>query len=118
MSLTLQDFLNNPAAQHAAFVAHVANIDDAIANTPGADKYNPNGLRAVAHLGGVQGMRNFVASGGNLNSQDSHLGPHSSAWLPEILGRRRSRLCRRRSARCMVPTDRLAMFRRSDRAEG
>ena len=69
---TLQDFLNNPAAQHAAFVAHVADIDKAIANTPGADKFDQNGLRAVAHLGGVGGMRNFVASGGNLNSQDAN----------------------------------------------
>ena len=69
---TLQDFLNNPAAQHAAFVAHVADIDKAIANTPGADKFDQNGLRAVAHLGGVGGMRAFIASGGNLNSQDAN----------------------------------------------
>ena len=68
----LQDFLTNPAAQHAAFVAHVADIDKAIANTPGADKFDQNGLRAVAHLGGVGGMRAFIASGGNLNSQDAN----------------------------------------------
>ena len=40
-----RDFLGNPAAQHAAFVAHVANIDQAINNTPGADKFDRNGLR-------------------------------------------------------------------------
>jgi hypothetical protein len=68
----LQDFLTNPAAQHAAFVAHVADIDKAIAATPGADKFDVNGLRAVAHLGGVGGMRSFIASGGNLNSQDAN----------------------------------------------
>ena len=69
---TLQDFLGNPAAQHAAFVAHVANIDQAINNTPGADKFDRNGLRAVAHLGGVGGMQAFVQSGGSLNSADSN----------------------------------------------
>ena len=69
---TLQDFLGNPAAQHAAFVAHVANIDQAINNTPGADKFDRNGLRAVAHLGGVGGMQAFVQSGGNLNSADTN----------------------------------------------
>ena len=74
----LQDFLNNPAAQHAAFTAHVANIDNAINNTPGADKFDRNGLRAVAHLGGVGGMQAFIQSGGNLNSADSN-GPRSSS---------------------------------------
>ena len=69
---TLDDFLKNPAAQHAAFVAHVANIDQAINATPGADKFDRNGLRAVAHLGGVGGMQAFVQSGGNLNSADAN----------------------------------------------
>ena len=68
----LQDFLGSPAAQHAAFVAHVADIDKAIAATPGADKFDVNGLRAVAHLGGVGGMQAFIASGGNLNRADSN----------------------------------------------
>ena len=69
---TLDDFLKNPAAQHAAFTAHVANIDQAINNTPGADKFDRNGLRAVAHLGGVGGMQAFVQSGGKLNSADAN----------------------------------------------
>jgi hypothetical protein len=69
---TLQDFLANPAAQHAAFVAHVADIDKAIADTPGAAQFDQNGLRAVAHLGGVQGMRDFVAAGGDLNRHDAN----------------------------------------------
>jgi hypothetical protein len=69
---TLQDFLNNPAAQHAAFVAHVADIDKTIDATPGADKFDRNGLRAVAHLAGTGGMQAFIASGGNLNRHDSN----------------------------------------------
>jgi hypothetical protein len=68
----LQDFLKNPAAQHAAFVAHVADVDKVIDATPGADKFDRNGLRAVAHLGGNGGMQAFIASGGNLNRADSN----------------------------------------------
>jgi len=68
----LQDFLKNPAAQHAAFVAHVADVDRVIDATPGADKFDRNGLRAVAHLGGNGGMQAFVASGGTLNRADSN----------------------------------------------
>ena len=69
---TLDDFLHNPAAQHAAFVAHVGDIDKTIDATPGADKFDRNGLRAVAHLGGTGGMQAFVASGGNLNRADAN----------------------------------------------
>ena len=69
---TLDDFLKNPAAQHAAFVAHVGDIDKTIDATPGADKFDRNGLRAVAHLGGTGGMQAFVASGGNLDRADAN----------------------------------------------
>lgn len=69
---TLDDFLKNPAAQHAAFVAHVADIDKTIDATPGADKFDRNGLRAVAHLGGTGSMRAFIAAGGNLDRADSN----------------------------------------------
>ncbi len=66
------DFLANPQAQHAAFAAHVGNIDSVIANTPGADQFNINGLRAVAHLGGNAGMQKFVQTGGKYNPADSN----------------------------------------------
>lgn len=61
---TQADFLKSPGAQRAAMAVEVANTDQAIATTPGADGLNPNGLRAVAHLGGVAGMQKFVATGG------------------------------------------------------
>jgi len=67
---TQQDFLANPTAQNAALGVDLQNTDKAIANTPGAGAFDQNGLRAVAHLGGVQGMRDFVASGGQANPQD------------------------------------------------
>lgn len=69
---TQQDFLNNPAAQHATLMLDVAKTDQAIANTPGADQFDQNGLRGVAHLGGRQGMADFVASGGKVNPSDSN----------------------------------------------
>ena len=58
-----QSFAANPAAQQAVFNTHLGNIDQAIAATPGASRFDPNGLRAVAHLGGIDGMQKFVASG-------------------------------------------------------
>jgi hypothetical protein len=66
------DYLKNPAAQNAVFNQHMANIDQAIGATPGADKMDPNGLRAVAHLGGVTGMQKFVATGGLYDPADAN----------------------------------------------
>jgi hypothetical protein len=69
----LQDFLANPAAQEAVAEVHFADIDDAIARLgPAAHTFNRNGLRAVAHLGGVAGMRRFVQSGGTFDRADSN----------------------------------------------
>ena len=61
---TLQDFLASPAAQNTAYAIHQDDIDQAIAATPGADKFDINGLRGIAHLGGVGAMQNFVTSNG------------------------------------------------------
>jgi hypothetical protein len=69
---TQADFLSNPQAQQAVWQAHVGNIDQNIAQTPGAQNFNQAGLRAVAHLGGVTGMKNFVATGGKYDPSDSN----------------------------------------------
>lgn len=69
---TLADFRNNVSAQSAVQNASVANIDGAIAQTPGAQNFDRDGLRAVAHLGGIGGMQKFVASGGRFNPADSN----------------------------------------------
>lgn len=69
---SLDDFLKSPAAQHAAFVQHVADIDKTIDATPGADKFDRNGLRAVAHLGGTSALKSFIAAGGNLDRADDN----------------------------------------------
>lgn len=77
------EFLKSPAAQHAAFSQHVANIDQAIAQTPGADKLDQNGLRAVAHLGGVQGMQRFIQTGGLYDPADAN-GTHLSDYYKKF----------------------------------
>jgi hypothetical protein len=80
---THDDFVHNPAAQRAVFGAHVADIDQAIAQTPGAEHLDPNGLRAVAHLGGVQGMQKFVATGGPYNPGDNPGAPGGGTHLSD-----------------------------------
>lgn len=82
---TKADFLANPDAQRAAMGANVADIDKAIAATPGADKLDPNGLRGVAHLGGVASMRRFVSSGGLYDPQDAN-GTHLSDYYQKFSG--------------------------------
>lgn len=69
---TYQDFLSNPQAQQAAYTAHMADVQKNIAATPGANKFDPNGLAAVAHLGGVHGMQKFVATNGGYNPSDAN----------------------------------------------
>ena len=69
---TLADFQGNPAAQDAAYGAHIDNVDQVIAATPGAQNYDQSGLLAVAHLGGVNGMQQFIATGGKYNPADAN----------------------------------------------
>ena len=78
---TIKDFLGNPAAQKAAFDAHTANMDAAIA-AQGLDKYEGtsvggvpitrDGLHAMIHLGGVQGTLATLQSGGRTNPADAN----------------------------------------------
>lgn len=81
--VTYQDFLNSSAAQHVAFGLHVQNIDRNIAATPGAEAYDQNGLRAVAHLGGISGMQKFVATGGAYNPGDDPTAPNGGTHLSD-----------------------------------
>jgi hypothetical protein len=69
---THADFLKSPEAQRAVFGAHVADIDSAIDSLPGAQQLDRNGLRGVAQLGGVGGMRKWVATGGQYNPADAN----------------------------------------------
>ena len=50
---------------------HVASIDQAIDDLGSeAAGYDRDGLRAVAHLGGITGMTRFVRSHGQYNPSD------------------------------------------------
>ncbi len=69
---TVADFQHNVSAQNAVQAASKANIGQAISQTPGAQNYDPNGLQAVAHLGGVTGMQRFVSSGGRYDPADAN----------------------------------------------
>ena len=80
-----QSFAANPAAQNAVFQSHLANIDQAITQTPGAAKFDPNGLRAVAHLGGIGGMQKFVQSGGAYSPADAN-GTSLAAYYNKFAG--------------------------------
>ena len=86
---TLQDFLQNPAAQNASFDIHEQNIEDFI------DKNNlgrfegetilgtvitRQGMHNVAHLGGNGGLRTFLTSGGSTNEAD-RLGTRWSDYM-------------------------------------
>lgn len=82
---THSDFLANPDAQRAVFGTHIADIDNTISQIPGAANYNQNGLRAVAHLGGNEGMRKFVESGGQYDPADAN-GTHLSDYYKKFGG--------------------------------
>lgn len=66
------DFLGNPQAQKAVFGTHIADVDRAIDQMPGGASLSRDGLRAVAHLGGTEGMRKFVETGGQYNPADAN----------------------------------------------
>jgi hypothetical protein len=66
------DLLKNAPAQAVIMGAHMADIDKAIDATQGAAGLSRDGLKAVAHLGGVEGMRKFVSSGGAYDPADAN----------------------------------------------
>jgi hypothetical protein len=78
---TLNDFLLSPAAQKAAYDAHVVSMDNQI-TTNGLDKYEGQtiagtpitheGLRAMIHIAGVQGTLKTLQSGGTFNPADAN----------------------------------------------
>tara|TARA_Y100000590_G_C15362534_1_gene879486 strand:+ start:8 stop:739 length:732 start_codon:yes stop_codon:yes gene_type:complete len=78
---TKKEFLNNSKLQNEVFNWHVNDINKYINN----EKLNSyigktikgilvtrNGLTAVAHLGGKEGMKKFLETGGKYNPKDSN----------------------------------------------
>ena len=68
---TQDEFIADEALQDAVAAWQIADIDDAIdALGDVAAGYDRDGLRAVAHLGGVGGMKQFVRTKGEYNPAD------------------------------------------------
>ena len=68
---TQDEFIADEALQDAVAAWHIAEIDtaiDALGNEVAG--YDRDGLRAVAHLGGVGGMKQFVRTKGEYNPAD------------------------------------------------
>ena len=86
MSLAEFGSAENAALQQRAFAWHIADIDRVIDEEGFLDKgWHRDGLRAVAHLGGIGGMRQFVRSGGKYNPSDE-LGTSLEAYYTKFSG--------------------------------
>ena len=70
-TFTQDEFIKDAALQDKVATWHVADLDKAI-DTLGDDAahYDRDGLRAVAHLGGIGGIKEFVRSKGEYNPAD------------------------------------------------
>lgn len=91
---TPEQFKNDPNLQMAAERWHFGDIDRAIQNGPAASMIGKTingipvtqeGLRAVAHLGGVGGMNKFVQTNGAYNPADAN-GTTLAAYLQRHAG--------------------------------
>ena len=68
---TTQQFKGDEQLQQKVAQWHFNDIDKAIDNLGDAAKgYDREGLRAVAHLGGVGGLKRYVRTKGQYNPQD------------------------------------------------
>ncbi|MCL7410177.1 hypothetical protein [Marivivens donghaensis] len=68
---TQDEFINDSALQSRVAAWHIADIDAAIDGIgEPAQRFNRDGLRAAAHLGGITGMKRFVLSDGQYNPSD------------------------------------------------
>ena len=68
---TQDEFINDSELQSRVAAWHIADIDAAIDGMGEfAQRFNRDGLRAAAHLGGITGMKRFVLSDGQYNPSD------------------------------------------------
>ena len=66
------DFKQDPASLDEVADRHFANIDRAIGKLGvKANDYDRDGLKSVAHLGSIGGMKGFVRSKGQYNLKDA-----------------------------------------------
>lgn len=72
-SYSMAQFKASEAIQDRVNVWHINDIDQAIAERGYTEEgYSLDGLRAVAHLGGIGGMHEFVRTGGAYNPNDAY----------------------------------------------
>lgn len=70
-SFTTEEFRQDPNLQRDVFAWHISDIDRVIQDNNLLDRgYNLDGLRAVAHLGGINGMLRYARTGGQYNPAD------------------------------------------------
>jgi hypothetical protein len=68
---SVEDFRANPDLQRQVFNWHIGDIDRVIDQNNFLEQgYTRDGLRAVAHLGGVSGMMRYARSRGEYNPSD------------------------------------------------
>ena len=85
MKFTQEEFKKDPELQSRVMKWHIADIDKSIEKVDPKGRYDRDGLRAVAHLGGVGGMKRWVASGGTYNPSDE-LGTSLSKYYNKFKG--------------------------------
>jgi len=84
ISFTMDEFKNSPKLQKRVSLWHIKDIDKAINNLGEKGKrYDKNGLRAVAHLGGIGGMNQYVKSRGRYDKKDE-LGTYLSDYYAKF----------------------------------
>jgi hypothetical protein len=70
-NFSVEDFQSNPDLQRQVFNWHIGDIDRVIDQNNFLEQgYTRDGLRAVAHLGGVSGMMRYARSRGEYNPSD------------------------------------------------
>ena len=84
IDFTIDEFKNSPELQKRVYGWHIKDIDKAINKLGELGKnYDKNGLRSVAHLGGIEGMNKYVKSGGQYNPKDE-LGTYLSDYYQKF----------------------------------
>jgi hypothetical protein len=70
-NFTQEQFKNDPDLQMEVLNWHLRDLDKWISTVDKEGKWDKEGLMAVGHLGGKEGMKKFVETGGEYNPEDA-----------------------------------------------
>lgn len=70
LDFTQEEFKKDEGLQRQVMDWHLREIDKVISKVDPEGSYNRDGLRAVAHLGGIGGMKRYVSTSGKYNPED------------------------------------------------